>query len=132
MRPLSARGVAYAGAMRSTRTHEHATRAFRTSMPGIDLFPFDVWSRLEARRWRRPHHHLGYCDAAGFAPLRELLSVYLRASRAVNCSADQIIITAGSQQACRSRRSKGKARFPSPPRCWDRASIMRSKSRAIP
>jgi GntR family transcriptional regulator/MocR family aminotransferase len=99
MRPLSARGQAYAGAMRNTRVHEQANRAFRTSMPGLDLFPFDVWSRLEARRWRRPGHHLGYAEAAGFAPLRELLSVYLRASRAVNCSPDQIIITGGSQQA---------------------------------
>ncbi|UUZ50947.1 hypothetical protein LP420_15805 [Massilia sp. B-10] len=44
MRPLSARGQAHAGAMASVRYHEGALRAFRPSMPGIDLFPFDVWS----------------------------------------------------------------------------------------
>ena len=99
MRPLSARGQDYAEAMRTARVHEHAVRAFRPSMPGLDLFPFDVWSRLEARRWRRPGHHLGYAEASGFAPLRELLSVYLRASRSVNCTPDQIVITSGSQQA---------------------------------
>ena len=99
MRPLSERGQAYAAAMKNTRTHGDEIRAFRPSMPGLDLFPFDVWSRLEARRWRRPGHHLGYSDPAGFAPLRELLCVYLRAARAVNCSPDQIVITSGSQQA---------------------------------
>jgi len=98
MRPLSARGAAHAGAMASVRYHEGPLRAFRPSMPGIDLFPFDVWSRLEARRWRHPDHHMGYSDPAGYAPLRELLCVYLRSSRGVNCTPEQIVITSGSQQ----------------------------------
>ncbi|UUZ56442.1 aminotransferase class I/II-fold pyridoxal phosphate-dependent enzyme [Massilia sp. H-1] len=41
---------------------------------------------------------MGYSDPVGYAPLRELLCVYLRASRGVNCTPDQIIITSGSQQ----------------------------------
>ncbi len=98
MRPLSARGEDYARAMKYVGFHQGKVRAFRASMPGLDLFPFDVWSRLEARRWRRPDHHMGYSDPAGYAPLRELLSVYLRASRGVNCTPEQIIITSGSQQ----------------------------------
>ncbi|HEY0062888.1 MAG TPA: PLP-dependent aminotransferase family protein [Telluria sp.] len=98
MRPLSARGMAYASAMARVRFHSGALRAFRPSMPGLDLFPFDVWSRLEARRWRHPDHHMGYGDPAGYAPLRELLCVYLRASRGVNSTPEQIIITSGSQQ----------------------------------
>ncbi len=98
MRPLSARGEDYARAMKYVGFHQGEVRAFRASMPGLDLFPFDVWSRLEARRWRRPDHHMGYSDPAGFAPLRELLCVYLRASRGVNCTPEQIVITSGSQQ----------------------------------
>jgi GntR family transcriptional regulator/MocR family aminotransferase len=98
MRPLSARGKDYAGAMKYVGFHQGKVRAFRASMPGLDLFPFDVWSRLEARRWRRPDHHMGYSDPAGYAPLRELLCVYLRASRGVNCTPEQVIITSGSQQ----------------------------------
>jgi GntR family transcriptional regulator / MocR family aminotransferase len=98
MRPLSERGAGYAKAMERVRHHDGKLRAFRVSMPDLDLFPFDVWSRLEARRWRHPDHHMGYGDPAGFAPLRELLSVYLRASRGVNCTPDQIVITSGSQQ----------------------------------
>ena len=99
MRPLSARGSDYAQAMKYVGHHKGKLRAFRVSMPGLDLFPFDIWSRLEGRRWRHPDQHMGYGDPAGFAPLRELLSVYLRASRGVNCTPEQIIITTGSQQA---------------------------------
>jgi GntR family transcriptional regulator / MocR family aminotransferase len=99
MRPLSARGQAFAGAMGYARYHEGKLRAFRVSMPGLDLFPFDIWSRLEARRWRKPDHHMGYSDPAGYAPLRDMLCVYLRASRGVNCTPEQVIITSGSQQA---------------------------------
>jgi GntR family transcriptional regulator/MocR family aminotransferase len=99
MRPLSSRGTAYAQAMSTVPYHKGKLRAFRISMPGLDLFPFDTWSRLEARRWRRPDQHMGYSDPAGYAPLRELLCVYLRASRGVNCTPGQIVITSGSQQA---------------------------------
>jgi GntR family transcriptional regulator/MocR family aminotransferase len=99
MRPLSARGQRYAAAMGSVRFHEGPLRAFRVSMPALELFPFDVWRRLEAGRWRHPDHHMGYGDPAGYAPLRELLCVYLRASRGVNCTPEQIVITSGSQQA---------------------------------
>ncbi len=98
MRPLSARGQAHANAMGRVGFHQGPQRAFRVSMPGLDLFPFDVWSRLEARRWRRPDHHMGYSDPSGFAPLRELLCVYLRAARGVKCTPEQIVITSGSQQ----------------------------------
>jgi GntR family transcriptional regulator / MocR family aminotransferase len=99
LRPLSARGQALAGAMASVRFHQGPLRAFRASMPGLDLFPFELWRRLEARRWRRPGFELGYSDPAGHAPLRELLCAYLRASRGVDCAPEQIVITAGSQQA---------------------------------
>ena len=99
LRPLSARGKAYAEAMGNAGHHNGKLRPFRVGMPGIDLFPFDVWGRLEARRWRRPDHHMGYGDPAGYWPLRELLCVYLKAARGVNCSAEQIVITSGSQQA---------------------------------
>ncbi|MDQ1814492.1 PLP-dependent aminotransferase family protein [Massilia sp. CCM 9210] len=98
MRPLSARGDAYATAMESVGFHQGKLRPFRVSMPSLDLFPFDVWSRLKGRRWRHPDHHMGYSDPAGYAPLRELLCVYLRASRGVTCTPEQVIVTSGSQQ----------------------------------
>jgi GntR family transcriptional regulator/MocR family aminotransferase len=99
VRPLSPRGQGLAEAMAHVRYHEGPLRAFRVSMPGLDLFPFDTWRKLEARHWRRAGAHLGYGDPAGYRPLRELLCAYLGASRGVVCTPDQIVITSGSQQA---------------------------------
>ena len=99
LRPLSARGQGVVAAMRQVAFHRGPLRAFRVGMPRIDHFPFDVWNRLEARRWRRPDHQFGYSDPAGFLPLRELLCVYLKASRGIHCTPQQIVITSGSQQA---------------------------------
>ena len=99
LRPLSTRGEHFIGPKVALNTHEGAPKAFRIGMPGLDLFPFDVWARLEARRWRRPPHELGYGDPAGYRPLREALAGYLGASRGVHCHPDQIVITSGSQQA---------------------------------
>jgi GntR family transcriptional regulator/MocR family aminotransferase len=99
VRPLSARGELIAGGMARVLHHAGPLRAFRASMPGLDLFPFDVWRRLEARHWRHSTGQLGYAAAAGHAPLRELLCAYLKASRGVQCAPDQIVITSGSQQA---------------------------------
>ncbi|HYD59244.1 MAG TPA: PLP-dependent aminotransferase family protein [Noviherbaspirillum sp.] len=99
LRPLSARGQAFIGPQAVLNTHEGNPKAFRIGMPGLDLFPFDVWARLEARRWRRPPHELGYSEPAGYRPLREALAAYLGASRGVQCDPGQILITSGSQQA---------------------------------
>ncbi|HYC43561.1 MAG TPA: PLP-dependent aminotransferase family protein [Noviherbaspirillum sp.] len=99
LRPLSKRGERFIGPQVALNTHEGAPKAFRIGMPGLDLFPFEVWARLEARRWRRPPHELGYGDPIGYKPLREALAGYLGASRGVHCHPDQIVITSGSQQA---------------------------------
>ncbi|WP_334188130.1 MocR-like pyridoxine biosynthesis transcription factor PdxR [Noviherbaspirillum sp.] len=96
---LSERGLRYTGEQARMNTHRGAPVAFRIGMSAVDAFPFDVWARLEARQWRRPSFQLGYNDAAGYPPLRELLAAYLRASRDVNCTAEQVIVTSGSQQA---------------------------------
>ena len=96
---LSERGLRYTGEQSRMNTHRGAPTAFRIGMSAVDAFPFDAWARLEARQWRRPAFQLGYNDAAGFPPLRELLAAYLRASRGVNCTAEQVIVTSGSQQA---------------------------------
>jgi GntR family transcriptional regulator/MocR family aminotransferase len=99
LRPLSARGQRFIDVRSRINTHEDRPKAFRIGMPGLDVFPFEIWARLEARRWRRPSFQLGYTDPAGYPPLRVLLAAYLSASRGVHCAPEQIIITSGSQQA---------------------------------
>lgn len=75
-------------------------RAFRVGVPAFDLFPFEVWAKLQAGFWRNPDlASLGYGDPAGEPLLRELIAAYLRRSRGVACSAEQIVITSGAQQA---------------------------------
>lgn len=75
-------------------------RPFRTSVPALDVFPMEIWGRLMARRWRRASPaSLAYQDPRGIPALREAIASYLRTARGVRCNPDQVLITAGSQQA---------------------------------
>ncbi|WP_339453016.1 MocR-like pyridoxine biosynthesis transcription factor PdxR [Pseudomonas sp. EA_5y_Pfl2_R50] len=74
-------------------------RAFRVGVPAFDLFPFGVWAKLNAAFWRKPDlQQLCYGDPAGDARLRGMIAAYLRSSRGMQCSAEQIVITSGAQQ----------------------------------
>ncbi|QLG96233.1 PLP-dependent aminotransferase family protein [Pseudomonas yamanorum] len=74
-------------------------RAFRVGIPAFDLFPFDVWAKLNAAFWRKPDlQQLCYGDPAGDERLRGLIAAYLRSSRGMQCTAEQIVITSGAQQ----------------------------------
>ncbi len=75
-------------------------RAFRVGVPAFDLFPFEVWAKLNGAFWRKPDlEQLCYGDPAGDGRLRGLIAAYLRSSRGMQCSAEQIVITSGAQQA---------------------------------
>ncbi|MGA9705349.1 MocR-like pyridoxine biosynthesis transcription factor PdxR [Pseudomonas sp.] len=75
-------------------------KAFRVGVPAFDLFPFDVWAKLNAAFWRKPDlQQLCYGDPAGDERLRGLIAAYLRSSRGLQCAAEQIVITSGAQQA---------------------------------
>ncbi len=74
-------------------------RAFRVGVPAFDLFPFEVWAKLNAAFWRKPDlQQLCYGDPAGDERLRGMIAAYLRSSRGMQCSAEQIVITSGAQQ----------------------------------
>ncbi|KAB0518062.1 PLP-dependent aminotransferase family protein [Pseudomonas extremorientalis] len=75
-------------------------RAFRVGVPAFDLFPFEVWAKLNGAFWRKPDLELlCYGDPAGDGRLRGLIAAYLRSSRGMQCTAEQIVITSGAQQA---------------------------------
>lgn len=75
-------------------------KAFRSYEPAIDLFPVDLWARVASRVLRRaPRSLYGHGHAGGYQPLRRAIADYLGASRGVRCSPEQIIVTAGAQQA---------------------------------
>lgn len=63
-------------------------------------FPHQLWSRSAARLWKtRTKHMVGYGSPEGDPDLREAIATHVRRHRAVSCSAEQVMITSGSQQA---------------------------------
>ena len=95
---LSQRGARLA-ALRGGRSNR-GTPAFAIGLPDLDSFPFDVWSRLMTKAWRRPPRALlAQAEPAGYLPLRQAIVDYLTTARGVRCEAEQVIIVAGVQQA---------------------------------
>jgi len=76
------------------------TRAFRAGQPALDAFPADLWAQVATRRLRRVSTSLlAGGEALGYRPLREAVAEYLNTSRGVNCSAEQVLIISGVQEA---------------------------------
>jgi GntR family transcriptional regulator / MocR family aminotransferase len=75
-------------------------RAFNTGRTLIDARTAETWRSLTHRAVRQfGPNDLGYADPAGLAELRANICDYLCAARAVRCEPEQIVITAGTQQA---------------------------------
>lgn len=73
---------------------------FQNGLTAVDEFPFEIWSRIAAKYYKNPPRALlGYGDPKGCARLREAVAAHLRSARGVNCTAEQIVITSGAQQA---------------------------------
>jgi GntR family transcriptional regulator/MocR family aminotransferase len=76
------------------------SRAFRSNLPALDLFPLALWAQVTARRLRRASTSLLLgCDPMGYGPLREAVADYLNASRGVKCVPAQVAIVSGVQEA---------------------------------
>ena len=75
-------------------------RPFRIGVPDINQFPSAVWGRIAANRARSFGPWLKKeADRRGYQPLRDAIAEYLRTSRGVRCTAEQIVIVSGIQQA---------------------------------
>jgi GntR family transcriptional regulator / MocR family aminotransferase len=74
--------------------------SFVPALAALDEFPIDTWERLRAQVLaRKGAHLLQYSSSRGDADLRKAVATYLCDSRGARCHPDQIIITAGTQQA---------------------------------
>lgn len=73
---------------------------FSFGRPDFEHFPMREWMQLVSQHSRRRALSALDCPskAVGYQPLREALSGYLKRSRGLHCTADQIIIVNGSQQ----------------------------------
>jgi GntR family transcriptional regulator/MocR family aminotransferase len=59
-----------------------------------------LWAQVAARRLRKVSANLlAGGDPLGYRPLREAVADYLNSSRGVKCTADQVLIVSGAQEA---------------------------------
>ncbi|KQV94119.1 PLP-dependent aminotransferase family protein [Pelomonas sp. Root1237] len=73
---------------------------FKTGMPDTASFPFDVLRRLQTRALQAAAREAAsYPPAQGLPALRAAIAGHVSSSRAVACTADDVVITAGAQQA---------------------------------
>ena len=74
--------------------------SFVPALAALDEFPIEIWERLRAEVLaRKGAHLLQYASSRGDADLRKAIATYLCDYRGARCHPDQIIITAGTQQA---------------------------------
>lgn len=65
-----------------------------------DARTIQVFRTLLNRHLMQPSpRHFHYAEPAGSRELREAVAAYLRAARGVNCTADEVVMTSGTQQA---------------------------------
>src|SRR5204862_214610 len=74
--------------------------SFVPALPALDEFPVEIWERLRAQVLaKKGAHLLQYASSRGDSELRKAIATYLCDYRGARCHPDQIIITAGTQQA---------------------------------
>lgn len=99
---LSARGSTIQKLARFTPALSPKLRyaPFRFGLPALDQLPLELWGRLLIRHCRRASPAVGiHGDPIGYRRLREAIASYVGVARAVRCTAEQVIIVNGSQQA---------------------------------
>ena len=73
---------------------------FRTGLPDASLFPHQAWRRLVARALRAAEQaERTYQHPAGQLSLRSAIAHHIGISRGIEASADDIVVTSGTQQA---------------------------------
>ena len=81
-------------------TSQNDERPFNLGRTLVDARTAELWRKLSARSLRSfGRQHLGYADPHGMLELRKSVCDYLKAARAVRCEPEQVVITAGTQQA---------------------------------
>ena len=96
---LSSRGKA-ASNIPITHLNGHEVQPFTPGDDDYSRFPIALWRRLLNRQWRALDPALlDSSHDGGYWPLRQSIADYLRVSRAVNLTVDQVLITSGTQQS---------------------------------
>lgn len=73
---------------------------FRLDNAALDAFPLKTWSQISARCLRTANPRLlMHGEVLGFGPLRAAIAQYVGLTRGVQCTADQVVITSGTQSS---------------------------------
>ena len=90
--------ISYSGVIRaadsqsSNRTEDMIP--FALGAPPVDIFPVQLWKRLQTRRWQAlSSESLHEGDTTGWVGLREAISSHVAMSRGFECSPDDIVVT---------------------------------------
>lgn len=84
---LSKRGCRIAADALSSRVQ---AGAFMPGFPDVTHFPFATWRKLVAKQMRLEQRHLAQYGYGGYGPLKLVLAEYLRVTRMMSCSPQQI------------------------------------------
>ncbi len=72
---------------------------FDSGLPALALFPREKWNRVVSRAFLdAPVSALGYDDPQGRPELRRVLCGYLKKTRGITCTPEQVIVTSGAKQ----------------------------------
>jgi GntR family transcriptional regulator / MocR family aminotransferase len=97
-RVLSARGRLLASRPFPKFWSNRAVETFRLDRLALDAFPIETWKRLAADRLGR-----GVLDSMGeplgLPSLRVAIADYVGGTRGVRCSAEQVVVTSGTQES---------------------------------
>ncbi len=86
--------------MRSWSSTSPSHMLFRLGVPDTASFPYHIWRRLLARSLRSlAKVPAAYVEAEGRPLLREAIANHVSFARAVACNCDDVVVTAGTQQA---------------------------------
>lgn len=90
--------VSYSGGTTTRKRCELGMEAepkpFCLGTRALDVFPTQLWNRLQSRRWRAiSSSNLQLGDAQGWAPLREAISAHAAITRGIDCSPDEVMVT---------------------------------------
>ncbi len=93
-------GLSKRGLAASDTISAHEVQPFTPGEDDYSRFPIALWRRLLNRHWRALNPALlDSSHDGGYLPLRQAIADYLRVSRAVNLSVEQVLITSGTQQS---------------------------------
>ncbi|WP_137174431.1 PLP-dependent aminotransferase family protein [Massilia sp. HP4] len=69
---------------------------FQLGLPALDAFPRKTWARLAGRNLRALEAMaMTYPDPAGYGALRRSIATYLGIARGIDCTPEQVFVTAG-------------------------------------